>query len=132
MEPLNNGHGPGAVFGVKGRARTALRSWEDRMDSLGQSRPRPGVPVKDPREVSATEADWMRERFSWKEWQPSRRLLRSIRRDQHWQCRWEIVGRLLSKLCVVRYRFWGVVTGADIPLDTRSGGGGLHPAGVLH
>jgi serine O-acetyltransferase len=75
--------------------------------------------------------DWSRERpRRW--WDPSRRLLRSIRRYQRWRARgWS--GRLLSRWFVLEHRFWSCVTGADIPLNSRIAGGLLlpHPVGVV-
>jgi serine O-acetyltransferase len=41
--------------------------------------------------------------------------------------------RLVLKWLVIRHRFWSVVTGADIPLNCRIGGGLLipHPNGIV-
>lgn len=81
--------------------------------------------------VSATIPDWDRERCRGL-WDPGRRLLRSIRRYQECRTRGR-AGGLLSKYWVLQHRFWSVVTGADIPLDCRLGGGLLltHPNGVV-
>jgi serine O-acetyltransferase len=73
-------------------------------------------------------ADWSRERKRLGEWSPSRSLLASIRSYQSTRF------PLLRKLCVLRYRFWSIVTGADIPLNCRHLGGGLllpHPNGIV-
>jgi serine O-acetyltransferase len=83
-------------------------------------------------EVSAEIPDWGREqprRF----WDPSRRLLRAIRRYQYWQSRRGLVAFLMSKFAALRYRFWSVVTGAEIPLNCSIGGGLLipHPNGIV-
>lgn len=81
-------------------------------------------------EVSATEADWSRERSSAGAWEPSKALLTAIRDYQRARER----GRGLSaRWAVLRHRFWSVVTGADIPLTCRIGGGLLlpHPNGVV-
>ena len=78
---------------------------------------------------SASVADWSREApRRW--WDPSRRLLRSIRRYQ--AARGPFAG-LVRRYRVLQHRFWSVVTGADIPLDSRIGGGLLlpHPNGVV-
>ncbi len=81
--------------------------------------------------VSATTPDWDRERCR-AFWDPGRRLLRSIRR--HEACRaggtW---GRLAAKYWALQHRFWSVISGADIPLGCRLGGGLLltHPNGVV-
>jgi serine O-acetyltransferase len=75
--------------------------------------------------------DWRREqplRF----WDPSRKLLKAIRDYQRMQKRGTL-GRWFSKTCVLRYLFWSVVTGADIPLNSKIEGGLLlpHPNGVV-
>lgn len=77
------------------------------------------------KQISATEPDWAREqrlRF----WSPAQQLLRAIRRYQS-------AGPLGRKLAVLSHRFWSVVTGADIPINTVIGGGLLlpHPNGVV-
>ncbi len=82
--------------------------------------------------VSATEPDWSREQLTqW--WQPSCQLLRSIRRYQHWKAQQGPLGWLLSRWFVLHYRFWSIVTGADIPLNCNLGGGLLlpHPNGIV-
>ena len=83
--------------------------------------------------VSASVPDWSREakpRFSW---DPSRSLLASLRAYQRLAGSRHPWHRLLRKLVVLQYRFWSVVTGADIPLGCRIGGGLLlpHPNGVV-
>lgn len=82
--------------------------------------------------VSAEVPDWSREsprRF----WDPGRKLLLAIRRYQYWRNRGGIVSALLCKWLVLRYRFWSVVSGAEIPLNCRIGGGLLipHPSGIV-
>jgi serine O-acetyltransferase len=56
--------------------------------------------------------------------------LRSIRRYQ--AARGPFAG-VVRRYWVLAHRFWSVVTGADIPLNTRIGGGLLlpHPNGVV-
>lgn len=84
--------------------------------------------------VSAEIPDWTREYKSLFEWAPSRSLLKSIRHYQAYAKSSNLLYRfLLRKLCVIRHRFWSVVTGADIPLDCNIGGGLLlpHPNGVV-
>jgi serine O-acetyltransferase len=69
--------------------------------------------------------DWSREAPTrW--WDPSRRLLRSIRRYQ-------AAGALGRRWWALQHRFWSVVTGADIPLSAHLGGGLLmpHPNGIV-
>lgn len=82
--------------------------------------------------VSATIPDWNREkprRF----WDPGRKLLRAIRRYQYWRNKGGIISHCICKWVVVSYRFWTVVTGADIPLNCSIGGGLLipHPNGIV-
>lgn len=76
--------------------------------------------------VSAHEADWARERPS-RFWDPGRRLLGSIRGYQRAQ------GGIARRWHVLWHRVWSVVTGADIPLNARIGGGLLipHPNGIV-
>jgi serine O-acetyltransferase len=83
------------------------------------------------REVSASVPDWSRE---WCRgfWDPSRQLLRSIRKYQQWKSRGFPL-RQLARYWVVEHRFWSAVSGADIPLNSQLGGGLLlpHPNGVV-
>jgi len=83
-------------------------------------------------EVDAETPDWSREK-PVQFWDPSRKLLLAIRRYQYWQKRAGISGSILCKWLLLRYRFWSVVTGAEIPLTTRIGGGLLipHPNGIV-
>jgi len=83
--------------------------------------------------ISATEPDWSREHKAFWEWSPSKSLLASIRlyqQSRQFSCvaRW-LVGKLASLL----HRFWSIVTGADIPLETTIAGGLLipHPNGIV-
>ncbi|KIC40591.1 serine acetyltransferase [Ruegeria sp. ANG-R] len=75
--------------------------------------------------ISATEPDWAREKHRWA-WDPSRRLLGAIRAYQKG-------GAIRRRVAILRYRLWSTITGADIPLNTRIGGGLLlpHPNGVV-
>lgn len=82
--------------------------------------------------ISATEPDWSRERpGGW--WDPPRRLLKAIRDYQRHRDRPGWLSPLLRRWAVLRHRFWSVVTGADIPLNCRIGGGLLlvHPNGIV-
>lgn len=83
-------------------------------------------------EVSATVPDWSREKRRQR-WDPSRQLLSAIRSYERWRERWGMIGTLIVKWQVARHRFWSAVTGADIQLGTRIGGGLLltHPNGVV-
>ena len=83
--------------------------------------------------VSADEPDWSRESKGWFEWAPSRSLLASIRAYQRHagkRAAWRAVPRAVA---VLRHRWWSIVTGADIPLNCRLGGGLLmpHPNGIV-
>jgi serine O-acetyltransferase len=82
--------------------------------------------------VSAELPDWDREK-SLRLWDPGRRLLHAIRRYQYWRCRTGLIAYLITKIIVVRYGFWSVVTGAEIPLNCKIGGGLLipHPNGIV-
>jgi serine O-acetyltransferase len=84
-------------------------------------------------QVSATVPDWSREAKSLFEWAPSRSLLASIRAYQRHAGRRNPLSFLLKKLAVLRHRFWSVVTGSDIPVNTQIGGGLLlpHPNGIV-
>ncbi len=91
------------------------------------NRPPPHAPL-----ISATEPDWRREQLGFGEWDPGKRLLASVRDYQRWRdgspwC------ALLRRWAVLRYRFWSVVSGADIPLAGQIGGGLRlpHPNGVV-
>jgi serine O-acetyltransferase len=83
--------------------------------------------------VSATVPDWSREAKSLFEWAPSRSLLASIRAYQRHQGRKNPVSGFLKRIAMLRHRFWSVVTGSDIPVNTRIAGGLLlpHPNGVV-
>lgn len=76
--------------------------------------------------------DWTREqprRF----WDPSRRLVLSIRAHQYWSGRTGISAWFLRKWAVFRHRIWSVVTGAEIPVNARIGRGLTmpHPNGIV-
>lgn len=77
--------------------------------------------------------DWSREepqRF----WDPSRKLLKSIRAYQkHTNSKNLISRKIISKWYVIMHRFWTVVTGAEIHLTCSIGGGLLlpHPNGIV-
>jgi serine O-acetyltransferase len=82
-------------------------------------------------EISATDPDWSRERPAWGRTGASLALISSIRAYQ-------AAGRSMIKTplrvwAVLRYRFWSVVTGAEIPLNCQIGGGLLipHPNGIV-
>lgn len=67
-------------------------------------------------------------------WDPSVRLIESLRDYQRAVRSGGTLGTVRAKLAVLRHRFWSAVTGADIPLNTWSLGEGLelpHPNGVV-
>lgn len=82
--------------------------------------------------VSAEVPDWSRERPR-RFWDPSRQLLTAIRRYQRLAGRRSPVALIARKFYVLQHRVWSVVTGADIPLTCRIGGGLLipHPNGIV-
>jgi serine O-acetyltransferase len=83
--------------------------------------------------ISASVPDWSREAKALFAWNPSRSLLASLRSHAHhtaFNNPWHV---LMRRVAVLRHRFWSIVTGADIPLGTKIGGGLLlpHPNGVV-
>lgn len=83
-------------------------------------------------ELTIAQPDWSREQLKrW--WDPGRQLLRSIRRYQTWKRRGGLLGLLGSKVAVLHYRFWSVVSASEIHLTCKLGGGLLltHPNGVI-
>lgn len=85
-------------------------------------------------DISAVTPDLSREYKRVFQWIPSRSLLASIRDYQKFSISSNIFVRvILSKMAVLRHRFWSVVTGADIPVNCQLGGGLLipHPNGIV-
>jgi serine O-acetyltransferase len=83
--------------------------------------------------ISAVTPDWSREAKAWRQWNPSRALLASLRAYDR-AARSSRPDRVLWRwIAVLRHRFWSAVTGADIPLGCRVGGGLMlpHPNGVV-
>jgi len=82
--------------------------------------------------VSATEADWSRERW-YGDWSASRLLLRSIRRYQRYAARRGPLAWMGRKKSVLWHRLWSIVCAAEIPINTRLGGGLMlpHPNGIV-
>lgn len=87
----------------------------------------------EPSEISASVPDWSREAKACWVWDPSRSLLASIRAYQRHQGSRSPMRILIRKLAVLRHRFWSVVTGADIPINSQIGGGFAipHPNGIV-
>lgn len=82
--------------------------------------------------ISSEVADWERERTKTF-WSPARQLLKSIRRYQKYSNKKGLQSNLNKKLAVLCYRFWSVITGADIPINMDLGGGLSipHPNGIV-
>lgn len=81
--------------------------------------------------VSSTVPDWSRERPR-RLWDPSRRLLQSIRGYQRHRGKglWHGLAR---KYWAGLHRFWSVITQAEIDLNCQIGGGLMlpHPNGIV-
>lgn len=88
--------------------------------------------MNDQGQTDSDEPDWSRE-VPTSFWDPGRKLLLAIRRYQYWRERKGPVAAIGRRHAVFRHRFWSVVTGADIPLNCRIGGGLLipHPNGIV-
>ncbi|HIK32927.1 MAG TPA: serine acetyltransferase [Oscillatoriales cyanobacterium M59_W2019_021] len=88
--------------------------------------------TKNSQTISATDPDWGREQLrQW--WDPSRQLLRSIRKYQKWQKSRSLFKKIGCIANVIQYRFWSAITGSDIPLNSQLGGGLklTHPNGIV-
>jgi len=81
---------------------------------------------------SAYDEDWNREKPRHF-WDPSRKLLKSIRKHQYWQEKTSAWALLNRNLCVLRHHLWSVITGVEIHLNAKIGGGLLipHPNGIV-
>jgi serine O-acetyltransferase len=81
-----------------------------------------------PHEVSATEPDWSREQLPT----PGARLIRAIRRYQHWHAAgpWALP---LRKLAALRIRRLNRLCAAEVPPTLHAGGGLMfpHPNGIV-
>ena len=98
--------------------------------------PKSAVPPPRPQPaavISADEPDWKREQKGFWQWAPERSLLASIRDHQRWSASKVPGVRCLRGLALLRHRFWSVVTGADIPVNSRLAGGLRipHPQGIV-
>lgn len=78
-------------------------------------------------------ADWSREAKRFWHWHPARSLLASLRAYEHVRGSSRPDHMVRRWVAVLRHRFWGIVTGADIPLGCQIGGGLLlpHPNGIV-
>jgi serine O-acetyltransferase len=81
--------------------------------------------------VSAEVADWSREKPR-KLWDPSRRLLASIRGYQR-NRKTGLFAAACRKFWALQHRFWSIITQAEIDLNCEIGGGLLipHPNGIV-
>lgn len=80
--------------------------------------------------ISAAYPDWSREHISQTRWDPSRALLKSIRK---YESATGVTGAAVRKVAVLQHRLWSIITGADIPINSKIGGGLLipHPNGIV-
>jgi serine O-acetyltransferase len=83
--------------------------------------------------VSSEVPDWSRERRRPGEWSPAKSLIASVRAYQRHAGRRGLLALCARRLAVLRHRWWSVVSGADVPLTSRLGGGLVlpHPNGVV-
>ena len=83
--------------------------------------------------ISATEADWERENPVKGRFEPGKKLLAAIRHYQRIITNCDLVSRMSRPIVVLQYRFWSAISGADIPLNSKIGGGLLipHPNGIV-
>jgi serine O-acetyltransferase len=83
--------------------------------------------------ISATEPDWEREKALPRRYEPAKYLLSTIRNYQRLKIKGGLKSRIVSPFLVLLHRFWSAVSGADIPLDSRIGGGLMipHPNGIV-
>ena len=83
--------------------------------------------------ISADVPDWAREAKPLWAWMPSRSLLASLRAYQRHAGSRHPVHVALRWGATLRHRFWSVVTGADIPVCAKVGGGLMmpHPNGIV-
>jgi serine O-acetyltransferase len=77
--------------------------------------------------------DWSAERHQYHSWDPGRSLLATLRDYERGQSGSGPFAWLRCKIAVMRHRFWSAVSGADIPINTKIGGGLLlpHPNGIV-
>lgn len=82
--------------------------------------------------ISATDPDWERE-SPRRGWDPSRRLLKAIRRHQALDHKRGMAAWVARRYWRRSHQFWSLVTQNEIQLTTRIGGGLLltHPQGIV-
>lgn len=84
-------------------------------------------------EIGCERPDDTREKKRFFDWSPGKSLLHCIRTYQRHTNYPNVFSFLLKRIAVLRHRFWSVVTGADIPINTIIGGGLLlpYPNGIV-
>ncbi|AUH35544.1 serine O-acetyltransferase [Paracoccus tegillarcae] len=82
--------------------------------------------------TSARDPDPERERIT-RFWDPGRKLLRALRRYQHWHARQGVIAGFMRRYWVLVHRYWSVICQCDIPVITPIGRGLVlhHPNGVV-
>ena len=83
--------------------------------------------------ISATEPDWERENPVRGRYEPGKKLLASIRRYQRLTTTDDLLSRVIRPIVILQFRFWSAISGADIPLNSKIGGGLMipHPNGIV-
>ena len=83
--------------------------------------------------ISSTQPDWKREKIIPGKYDPGKHLLLTIRSYQRLKANNDFLSKMISPFLVLRHRFWSAVSGADIPLNSKIGGGLMipHPNGIV-
>ena len=83
--------------------------------------------------ISATEPDWSREKIASGHYEPGKYLLSTLRNYQRQKLKNNFFSKMICSFLVIRHRFWSAVSGADIPLNSKIGGGLMipHPNGIV-
>ncbi|MBZ4218571.1 MAG: serine acetyltransferase [Chlorobium sp.] len=83
--------------------------------------------------ISATEPDWSREKIVSGHYEPGKYLLSTLRNYQHKKLKNNFISKMICPFLVMQHRFWSAVSGADIPLNSKIGGGLMipHPNGIV-
>jgi serine O-acetyltransferase len=89
--------------------------------------------INDSMIISSTDPDWSREKIIPGRYEPGKYLLLAIRSYQKRKSQGGLISKTTFPFLVLRHRFWSMVTGADIPLNSKIGGGLLipHPNGIV-
>ena len=83
--------------------------------------------------ISAVEPDWSREYIVPGRYEPGKYLLSTIRSFQRLNSKGGLLSKLGFPFIILRYRLWSAICGADIPLNSKIGGGLMipHPNGIV-